>query len=165
MSPTVRTLTVLRRLQRKPATIAELRTLVGNHCDKTIRRDLAAIRAAGFPLRERIGRRGAKSWQVCGLITRRETTMSETTKQLLTTEELELARQLGADWGHDEAECWRDQHEDGKTAPPWTAGTYCGHNPFGQVALDDEAEEAKRVEFDNEVDRAAEGAWNEAFGF
>ena len=50
-----RVLRILRRLTRRPATIAQLVAMVGDRDAKTIRRDLAAIRRAGFFLvRERV---------------------------------------------------------------------------------------------------------------
>lgn len=65
MNDAHRVLVILRRLQKRPATIADLIRLVGgDKSDKTIRRDLATIRAAGFFLCETVEEFGRKRFSV-----------------------------------------------------------------------------------------------------
>ncbi len=54
MTSTQRALTILRRLMRRGCTVRELVELVGERDEKTIRRDLIAIRKAGFRLRAKV---------------------------------------------------------------------------------------------------------------
>jgi predicted DNA-binding transcriptional regulator YafY len=48
MTSAERVLRILRRLTREPATINQLVAMVGDRDEKTIRRDINAIRRAGF---------------------------------------------------------------------------------------------------------------------
>lgn len=62
MTSTQRVLIVLRRLQKRWSTIAELADLVDRD-PKTIRRDLKAIGKAGFRLRFQTEGRGLRRWR------------------------------------------------------------------------------------------------------
>lgn len=59
-----RVLKILRRLMSEPSTVNELVALCGGIHPRSIRRDLIAIRAAGFPLRFVVERFGAKRYRV-----------------------------------------------------------------------------------------------------
>ena len=59
-----RVLKILRRLMVAPSTVRELIAFCGGMSAKSIRRDLIAIRAAGFPLRVTVEKHGAKRYRV-----------------------------------------------------------------------------------------------------
>ena len=76
---------------------------------------------------------------------------------LLTAEQIALAIQTGKDWGHAEADLWRDQNPD-KASPEWTYGTYSGTFP-DDVDDDDEVRDV----FETTLDDAARKAWDAFF--
>ena len=61
------------------------------------------------------------------------------------------AEEIGATWGEQEVDAWRDQHDGSMAAAPaWTRGTYCGNLP-----TDETRELVEAI-----IDLAAERVWN-----
>lgn len=66
---------ILKTLEVRPSTLAELVASVGDRkvTDRTIRRDLQALETAGFPLFDETNEDGAKLWRLArkGIVPRR----------------------------------------------------------------------------------------------
>ena len=59
----------------------------------------------------------------------------------------------GEEWGEQEVEAWRDQHDGSmEQAPAWTRGTYCGTLP----------DDTSRELVEAMIDLAAERVWDAA---
>lgn len=76
--------------------------------------------------------------------------------EILTADEIQDAEAVGAAWGEQEVECWKDQHDGSfDRAPDWTLGTFAGLNPHR--GNDEKADAWEEI-----VDATARQVWDNA---